>query len=255
MKLGIVGGGRAAWAFGEAWRRVGRPISGIALRSDNGIRQFLDVPQLELPKLAASSDVVLVAVGDRDLVEVAQRVAQLLKEDSFAFHPSGSHTSEVFAPHRQSFSLHPLRALPAPGERIDFANTLFTFEGDSSSRRVARDFVDEIGGRFEEIPREGKVRYHAAAVFASNYVEALLETSHQLIRDTGIGGDIRQDLATLARSAIDAWLRGEFTGPVARGDHGVVKQHIEALRDDPGRQQLYRLLASELAKALQVKGF
>jgi predicted short-subunit dehydrogenase-like oxidoreductase (DUF2520 family) len=255
MKLGIVGGGRAAWAFGAAWRRIGRDISGIALRSDTGIRDWLDVPQLPIPELASRSDLLLVAVGDKDLGEVARRIAGLLPRDSWAFHPSGSNTSEVFTPHQRSFSLHPLRSLPAPGETVDFAGTLFTFEGDASSRSVAQEFVHAVGGRFEEISREAKVRYHAAAVFASNYVEALLETARDLIRGTGVAGDVREELATLARSAIDTWLRGDFTGPVARGDHAVVQRHTEALRDDPGRQQLYRLLAAELAKALQVKGF
>lgn len=255
MKLGIVGGGRAAWAFGAVWRGIGRNISGIALRSDTGIREWLDVPLLSIPELASRSELLLLAVGDKDLGEVARRVAGLLPPDAFVFHPSGSHTSEVFAPHSRSFSLHPLRALPAPGETVEFAGTLFTFEGDASSRGIALDFVRAAGGRFEEITREAKIRYHAAAVFASNYVEALLEIARGLMRETGIAGDVREELATLARSAIDTWLRGDFTGPIARGDHAVVERHIEALHDDPETQQVYRLLAAELAKALQAKGF
>src|SRR5205809_1073105 len=36
VRLGIIGGGRAAWAFGSTWRRIGWPIAGVTLREDLG---------------------------------------------------------------------------------------------------------------------------------------------------------------------------------------------------------------------------
>src|SRR2546423_15307177 len=36
VNLGIIGGGRAAWAFGSTWRRLGWPIAGVTLRDTAG---------------------------------------------------------------------------------------------------------------------------------------------------------------------------------------------------------------------------
>lgn len=255
MNLGMVGGGRAAWAFGSAWKGLGRTVLGVTARSSPTVAELLGVSSLPLEELVPASDLILVAVTDSAMIDVAARVVPLLSSDAAVFHPSGSLSSEVFSPHPHAFSLHPLRSLPKIGEPCDFAGTLFTFEGAADSRRIARDFVDQVGGRFSEIRKEQKPLYHAAAVFASNYVEALLEIARATMRDAGVVEDVRNELSALARSAIENWLGGEFTGPVARGDRILIDKHVTALAHNQEHADLYRLLAAALAKALQQKGF
>jgi predicted short-subunit dehydrogenase-like oxidoreductase (DUF2520 family) len=255
MKLGIVGGGRAAWAFGSAWRSLGRPLAGIASRSHTPVASLLDAPQLELVTLLARSEVLLIAVSDSSLQQVAQTVRASVQPSTPLFHPSGSQTSDVFAPHSLRFSLHPLQSLPPAGQPATFKHTLFTFEGAAEARPLAQQFVSAVGGRFAEISGDRKPLYHAAAVFASNYVEALLEIAQQILEESGIDQDVQGELAGLARSAIDNWLHDEFTGPLARGDQATIDLHLRALAHDPKRAELYRMLAESLAKTLESKGF
>lgn len=255
MKLGIIGGGRAAWAFGSAWRATGNELSGVATRSPSEISSLLHAPRVDVDTLMRRSEILLVAVSDSALSEVAGNLGSRLAPEMLAFHPSGSESSEVFAPHRGGFSLHPLQSLPAVGGRVDFRSTLFTFEGTESARDIAADFVGKAGGRFVEIQKEQKPLYHAAAVFASNYVAALLEVARDLIRESGVTADVDRELTRLAESAMENWKRGQITGPVARGDSQVIDRHVAALARRGDRAELYRLLASELAKALQAKSF
>jgi predicted short-subunit dehydrogenase-like oxidoreductase (DUF2520 family) len=255
MKLGIIGGGRAAWAFGSAWRSLGRPLAGLTSRSPTPVASLLDAPQLDLATLLARSEVVLVAVSDSALRQVAQTVLASVQPGTPMFHPSGSQSSDVFAPHPVRFSLHPLQSLPPAGQPATFIRTLFTFEGAAEARALAQKFVAGVGGRFAEISRDRKPLYHAAAVFASNYVEALLEIAQQTLEESGIDQNVRAELAGLARSAIDNWLRDEFTGPLARGDQATIDLHLRALGNDASRAELYRLLAESLAKTLESKGF
>jgi len=224
MKLGIIGNGRASWAFASTWRRIGWPITGIATRGT------------PIEKLANSSDLLLVAVSDRAIEEV---VAAIPETNAIIFHPSG-----VLPALRGGFSLHPLKSLPPVGEPSDLQDTLLVFEG--AHRDVAQQIATASGARSAEIAASAKPRYHAGAVFGSNYVAALLDIAEELI---GIEGS-REDIAALARSAIDNWSAHRdarrFTGPAARGDVAVIERHLAALRDQPELAELYRLLAARI---------
>jgi predicted short-subunit dehydrogenase-like oxidoreductase (DUF2520 family) len=232
LALGIIGNGRAAWAFASTWRRIGWPIAGIATRG----AEWEIAPRKTIEELAAISDLLLVAVSDRAIEEVA---AAIPDTNAIIVHPSGALPSL-----RGGFSLHPLKAFPPVGEPSGLAGTLLVFEG--AHRDLAEQIARKAGARFAEIPRELKTRYHAGAVFGSNYIAALLDIAEELI---GIDG-VRADLAALAHSAVDNWLAHNdarrFTGPAARGDHAVIERHLAALRDHPELAEVYRLLAARI---------
>ena len=230
MRLGIIGGGRAAWAFGSTWRRIGWPIAGVSTRSPSPIASLLGAPNA----IGDNADLLLLAVSDRALHEV-----EIPPTRAIVFHCSGFHTSL-----HGGFSLHPLKALPPVGEPSDLRDTLLVFEGQH--REVAQEIARAAGARFAEIDAAAKTRYHAGAVFGSNYVAALLDIAQQLIALPGA----RDDIAALARSAIDNWLAHDdarrFTGPAARGDAEVMRQHMDALASSPDLAEIYRLLAARI---------
>jgi predicted short-subunit dehydrogenase-like oxidoreductase (DUF2520 family) len=241
MKLGILGGGRAAWAYGSAWRRIGWPIDGVWLRAESksALPELLQAPRKSIEKLHA--DLLLIAVSDRAIDEVAARIPET--SAIIIFHASGAKPSV-----RAGFSLHPLKALPPVGEPSDLDDALLVFEGNH--RDVARSIASSIGARFGEVSKEEKPRYHAAAVFGSNYVAALLDIAQQHL---GIE-NAREDLAALAQSAIDNWRAHDdarrFTGPAARGDDEVIERHLAALAADPQVAEIYRLLAAHIRRAI-----
>ncbi len=236
MRLGIVGGGRAAWAFGSTWRRIGWPLAGISLRSESPITRMLDAPKRSVSELAEDSELILIAVSDRAIGEVATSIPQT---KAILFHPSG-----ILISVRGGFSLHPLKSLPPVGEVSDLRDALLVFEG--AHRDVARRIADAAGARFAEIKPAQKVLYHAAAVFGSNYLAALLDIAEELI---GID-HAREDLAALAVSAIENWRAHtdarRFTGPAARGDSEIMARHLAALGSNPQLAELYRLLAERI---------
>ncbi|HEY0141090.1 MAG TPA: Rossmann-like and DUF2520 domain-containing protein [Thermoanaerobaculia bacterium] len=242
MRLGILGGGRAAWAFGSAWQRIGWPLSGVWLRdeSHSHIAERLGTTRADLPDLARDSELLLVAVSDRAIPQCA---AMIPETDALIFHASGSLTSV-----RDGFSLHPLKSLPPVGEPSDLEHTLLVFEG--AHRHTAKLIAAAVGARFAEVTPEAKAMYHAAAVFGANYVAATLDIAEQLMQRAGIG-EVRDELVALAHSAIENW-RGHnderrFTGPAARGDRNVIRQHLEVLQSEPQLARIYELLARHIA--------
>jgi predicted short-subunit dehydrogenase-like oxidoreductase (DUF2520 family) len=244
MILGIIGGGRAAWAFGSTWRRLGWPIAGVTLRdgSASPIASLLGTPARSLEELAAESDLILIAVSDAAIADFARRIPPTR---AVIFHPSGSMTSV-----RGGFSLHPLRALPPLGAPSDLRDTLLVFEG--THKEIAARIATEAGARLAEIAPEAKPLYHAGAVFGANYVAALLDIAEELLREAGVE-NARDDLVALTRSAVDNWARStgpeRFTGPAARGDAAVIEQHLRALASRPELAEIYRLLAESIVAA------
>ena len=263
LRLAILGGGRAAWAYGSSWRRIGWPIDGVWLRpeSRSQLPELLEVPRKAIEDLDA--DLLLIAVSDRAINEVAKKCpvpsAQFPgdaplgtgnwelgtgnRPPATLFHASG-----VMPAPSGGFSLHPLKALPPVGSPSDLRDALLVFEGQHAD--VARTIASAIGARFAEIAPEDKPRYHAGAVFGSNYVAAMLDIAERLI---GIE-NARDDLVALAQSAIENWRAHtdarRFTGPAARGDAEVLQSHLRALSDDPQVAQIYKLLAEEIASSI-----
>jgi len=242
MRLGIAGGGRAAWAFGSAWRRIGWPIAGVWLRDESrsAIADLLETPRRELAELADRSELLLLAVSDRAIEEVAERIPDT---NAILFHASGSLTAV-----RGGFSLHPMRALPPVGTECDLRDALLVFEGNH--RDVAERIAAAVGARFASIDPRQKALYHAAAVFGSNYVAAVLDIAAELMQRAGVE-NVRNDLVALAGSAIRNWSAQEgperFTGPAARGDRETIERHLAALAREPQLASVYELLADYIS--------
>jgi predicted short-subunit dehydrogenase-like oxidoreductase (DUF2520 family) len=263
MRLGIIGGGRAAWAFGSSWRAAALPLAGIALRSGSAspAARLLAVEVTPLEDLIEDSDIVIVAVSDRAIPEVAAQLSGLRPQQPL-FHCSGSLPGAVLGNRSNAFSLHPFRALPAVGEPVTLQGTLMVYEGPDSAVADGRRVAGFCGGQFGRVTAEAKPRYHAAAVFAANYVAAMLQMSEEILLSVELelsepGGPdpsttLRRAIVDLASSASSNWLhqRGAaaFTGPAARGERQVVAGHLAALGDLPHARQIYRQLAAEVLR-------
>jgi predicted short-subunit dehydrogenase-like oxidoreductase (DUF2520 family) len=113
---------------------------------------------------------------------------------------------------------------------------------------MAERLVEGLGGRILRIAPGGKPLYHAAAVFASNYLVALLSVAERLLAEAGAGGEEGHEaLAALATGAVRAAAgRGvvdALTGPISRGDAETVELHLARL--SPSDALLYSTLARE----------
>lgn len=168
-----------------------------------------------------------------------------------ALHTSGVHGADALAPLRDAgravAACHPLTSVSAP--RADaFREITFGIGGDPAAAERARALARAVGGRPLGLEPGAHSRYHGAAVFASNFLVACLSVAaRELAAATGGEGSL-DDLLPLARAAVENvaedGLAAGATGPLARGDAGTVRRHLEALPGDPAA--LYRRLAREL---------
>ena len=209
---------------------------------------------------------MFLAVPDSAVAEIAAKIAgqDLTPRQSFV-HLSGALGLDSLSALRGNpvGSFHPLQSFPAPRDPQAFRGITVAVDASTPAlMKRLRALARAVGATPRHVDDSQRAIYHAAAVFASNYVDALLGEAVKLLRAAGWSSDQAiSALLPLAEGTLaNARDRGPvraLTGPVRRGDVGTVKRHLEALdRLDQGPTtpqagKTYRMLgeiALELAK-------
>src|SRR3989442_8961675 len=102
--------------------------------------------------------------------------------------------------------------------------------------RQLRSLARAIGAKPKQVGDESRVLYHAAAVYASNFVDVVVAEAVRLLEQIGWSEDeATRALMPLVEGAVANIRRrsvvGALTGPIRRGDAETVQRHIEALRN------------------------
>jgi predicted short-subunit dehydrogenase-like oxidoreductase (DUF2520 family) len=192
-------------------------------------------------------DAVLLAVPDGEIV----RAADAIVAGPMVGHCSGALGLEVLAPH-EAFALHPLMTVTAEGARFDGAAAAI---GGSTPRAVAlaRSLAVDVGMLPWEIADADRAAYHAAASIASNFLVTLEDAAETLL--AGAGAD-RSILLPLVQASLDNWAalggRRAITGPIARGDEGVVARQRAAVAErTPELLALFDVMAERTRALVQ----
>jgi len=179
-----------------------------------------------------------------------------------ALHLSGALSTDALGPlHAVGYavgSLHPLQSVADPwsaGDRL--VGSAFAVGGEPLAVAAARRLVDGVGGRVLVIPPALRPLYHAAAVFASNYLIALLAVAVRLLQDAGVSAeDALPAILPLVRGTLDnvqhLGVPAALTGPVARGDGDTIRLHLARLSE--ADRELYCALGRELLPLARAAG-
>ncbi|HEX2140733.1 MAG TPA: Rossmann-like and DUF2520 domain-containing protein, partial [Candidatus Limnocylindria bacterium] len=184
----------------------------------------------------ADAELVLLAVPDAAIAEVAQRVSI----GPWVAHVSGATSLSALAPHVRRFCVHPLQSLSRDRgpEQLDGAWAAVTSETDEAAG-VAGWLAETLGLRPFPLADGEKPLYHAGAAMASNFLVSLYRAAARLLEETGAPAEA---LVPLMQRTIENGF--VLTGPIARGDWSTVEAHLRALEERaPDLVPLYRALA------------
>jgi predicted short-subunit dehydrogenase-like oxidoreductase (DUF2520 family) len=185
---------------------------------------------------SADADLVLLAVPDGSIAQVAQQVAV----GPWLAHVSGATSVTALDPHRRRFSLHPLQTLTRERgpEQLDGAWAAATAETEEA-RALAHWLAELLGLHPFDLADADKPLYHAGAAIASNFLVTLYRAAARLLEETGAPPEALVPLMT--RTIENGFV---LTGPIARGDWTTVEAHLHALEvRAPDLVPLYRALA------------
>ncbi len=265
--LAIIGAGTVGKALGRRLADAGWHIRALSCRTMESARAAAAFvgqgePLDDAPKAAMRGDVVLLAVPDDRIQEVAESLARWgsLRKGAVLIHVSGGRAASAMSSAREVgahvASMHPLQTFASADQQAGHARAavdllsgaLFACEGDEEALLVVREIVEVLGGRFVAIDGEKKALYHAGAVMACNYLVTLVAAAAELFEEAGIPRDEAvRALAPLLKGTVAnlemLGLPRALTGPIARGDADTVEIHAaELARARPDLLPLYQAL-------------
>lgn len=264
MNAGIIGAGKLGSALAIALSKAGFCICGIYSKSEESCQLLcrklnIDVAN-NLGTVVRKSDVIFVCLPDNDIENMALRIAshfepELIRSKVF-FHVSGALTTEVLKPLENlgafTGSFHPIQTFADRENGWEkLYDCFFGFEGCNEAGECAETIVGRLNGRLIFISKEHKPLYHAAACIISNYTVTLFHIMFKMLIRTGMNEDAAVNaFMPLLKNTVDN-IEGlgyisALTGPISRGDHKVVEQHLKSLSYEiPEVEDIYRLLGRE----------
>ena len=204
----------------------------------------------------ADADVFMLTVPDDQIEDCCKQLAHAgkLRPGSVVFHCSGALSSFVLQAAREVgaavASVHPIRSFADPAlVSTHFTNTYCGIEGDAAALAMLAPMFNAIGAVLVPVQSTSKTLYHAAAVFASNYIVSMMGVAQEAFVAAGLPADSALAvLLPLTRECIENVARlgpaAALTGPIARGDTAVVARLQDAVRSwDQQYGALYEQLA------------
>lgn len=243
LKVGFIGAGIVGTALAVLLSRNGYNVAYVSSRSRKSAKNLarmvdgcniMDTNQ----DVADTADFVFITTPDDVISRVVSQVKWRKRQS--VVHCSGADSVEILEPVRKAGArvggFHPLQTFAGIDQAIEnIPGSTFAIETDGPLLTILQDMAGDLGGHWIRLKSRDKVAYHAAAVFACNY----LVTVVKLATDLWETFDVPPEKATRALLPL---LRGTLnnietlgipqclTGPIARGDIGTINKHIKALQ-------------------------
>jgi predicted short-subunit dehydrogenase-like oxidoreductase (DUF2520 family) len=273
LTLNIVGAGRVGKTLARLWQQQSTfTMQGVACRTPENAAAacgFIGAGSPSLLQELPQANVWMLAVPDSEIATVASDLAQHhinhppSTPPPIVFHCAGAATSELLA------SLSDLGWLTASAHCIlsfanvetalsQFTGTACALEGHNAACAVLQAAFEAIGAQCFTVQAQDKLLYHAAAVFATNFLPVLQSVAEEAWAASGVPESLLPQLRkTLLQNAVHNITTlgpaAALTGPAARGDVAHIARQSAAVHAWQGQAGAAYDALSALALQLAAK--
>jgi predicted short-subunit dehydrogenase-like oxidoreductase (DUF2520 family) len=195
----------------------------------------------------SNSSVFILAVSDNAVENIAREL--ILPEDAIVAHTSGSIPLSVLgytaSPNIGVF--YPLQTF-SKAKKLSFQDIPILVEGDNSYTRKTLSLLGQkISRNVQEASSKQRLMIHLAAVFASNFTNAMLLHAQDILQAINVNSSILAPLVqeTFEKSFALGALKGQ-TGPAKRGDLDILDMHMEMLNGLEDKKEVYQLISQQI---------
>lgn len=276
--LNIIGAGRVGRSLAHMWHKQGVfAVQDVMTRSQTSADEAVQFIGAGRAVTAMSNmrnaDVWMLAVPDGQINKVATELSNMplvsvfIASGAMVFHCSGALSSAELQPLRgagdkgsQIASAHCILSFSAPASAVtQFAGTPCALEGDAVATQTLQTAFEAIGAKCFDIAEKDKILYHAAAVFATNFLPVLQVVATDLWRSSGMPEPMIAPLsASLLQKAVQNMAcqgaAKALTGPAARGDTELVALQGTAVSDWNAQAGAAYAALSQLASQIAKHG-
>jgi predicted short-subunit dehydrogenase-like oxidoreductase (DUF2520 family) len=268
LKTGFIGAGTTGTALAVRLSQKGWPVVAVSSRTLSSAQRLAKrVPSCQVyhtaQELADLAEMVFITTPDDVIAQVCSEVHWHKKQS--VLHCSGAHSVDILGPAKKLGaavgSFHPLQTFADVDQAIaNLPGSTFALEGEEPLLSTLKELARLLNGNWVELKPGDKVLYHAAAVFACNYLVTLVKLAQDLWKDFGVSPkEATRALLPLLRGTLNnidnIGLPNCLTGPVARGDLGTIEKHLRALdARSPSLRTTYKELGLQTIPIALAKG-
>jgi predicted short-subunit dehydrogenase-like oxidoreductase (DUF2520 family) len=268
LKLGFIGAGTIGSALALKLSRRGYPVVAVSSRRHASARKLARAvggcrAVTSGQEVADSAGIVFITTPDDAIASVAKQVRW--HEGQMVVHCSGADSTAILEPARKAGAgvgvFHPLQTFADAEQALEnLPGSTFALEAEAPLLGILQEMATTLGGRWIRIAAGDRAVYHAAAVIACNYLVTLVKLATDLWQTFGVPRkEATEALLPLIRGTVrnleTVGLPQCLTGPIARGDSGTIKKHLEALeRVSPDTLSSYRELGLKTIPIALAKG-
>ena len=261
----IIGPGHVGRGLFRAFRASGVEVVGLHGKRPSGVSTSTG----NIPRDAASANVVIASVRDTQLDETIDEIAVAaadgrISRGSVILHTSASAEPPALRSLSQAGfptgTFHPLVPFTDPEISAELLRRAWIgIDGDNAAKNASRRLAGHLGARTLEIPPGKKSAYHAAAVISSNFPVVLASVAGHLLHDLGVpDASAYQAVESLMAGAManlkQALPDDALTGPIVRGDAETVGKQLRALHGHDAALEVYRSLSAAAIEIAQRRG-
>lgn len=245
VTIGFIGAGITGTALVVRLHQQGYHIVAVSSRtiaSAERLAQRIDGCQAysTAQEVAHKAQLVFITTPDDVISEVSSRV-RWHKGQSIV-HCSGAHSTDILETAKNlganTGGFHPLQTFASVDKAVEnLPGSTFAIEAEEPLLTTLKEMAAAMSCNWVILTADDKVLYHTAAVFACNYLVTLVKLATDLWQDFGVPREqVVRALLPLLRGTLsnieNVGLPNCLTGPIARGDLGTIKKHLEALEKE-----------------------
>ena len=267
-KIGFIGAGTVGTALAITLHERGYAVIAVASRSKSSADRLASrVPECKSfekkQSVADAAELVFITTPDDAITQVAAELHW--HRGQSVVHCSGAHSLDILEPARKAGArvgaFHPLQTFANVAHAIkNLPGFTFGLEAEGELLDTLKSMAQDLDGTWVKLGAGDKVLYHTAAVIACNYLVTLMKMATDLWQTFGVSTpEATRALLPLLRGTLNnlenVGLPNCLTGPIARGDMGTIKKHLEALdKSAPALLLAYRELGLQTIPVALGKG-
>jgi predicted short-subunit dehydrogenase-like oxidoreductase (DUF2520 family) len=242
LKTGFIGAGTTGTALAVRLSKRDWPVVAVSSRTLLSAQKLAGLaPSCRVcytaQEVAEAAELVFITTPDDVIAQVCGQVQW--REGQSVVHCSGAHSVDILEPAKKLGaavgSFHPLQTFADIDQAIEnLPGSTFALEAEEPLLTTLKELTLLLNGNWVVLKPGDKVLYHAAAVFACNYLVTLVKLALDLWLDFEVSSkEATRALLPLLKGTLNnidnIGLPDCLTGPVARGDSGTIKRHLSAL--------------------------
>jgi predicted short-subunit dehydrogenase-like oxidoreductase (DUF2520 family) len=243
-RIGIIGAGTVGTSLAVRLSLKGYRIEAVSSRSRSSAFRLVQATGSgrifeSSQGVADNADFVFITTPDDAIPAVAAEIKW--HAGQYVVHCSGADSLDVLEAARlcgaQVGSFHPLQTFAGIQKAIEnLPGSTFALEAEGALLEVLKGMALALEGRWIKLGAGDKPAYHTAAVISCNYLVTLVKLATDLWGTFGIPREEAiQALLPLLKGTINnienLGIPKALTGPIARGDVGTVRIHMDTLKE------------------------